>query len=222
MVLVDLTKEEIIERWKEDAYGLENEINSLSFSDRRRVGEKFDQRDFTPENIMKIIRDIYVKKEITKAQQDIVIADEHIRTIQGSDRQHLIEMLYAYFETGMYQRTWKGPGFPFPIKFSQTKGSCQDDIDVMMNISIIKISDEYEMLSEEAKNFVDTLPLIDLKNQVRAKYLKELLDEITEHDFCVALVSGPFIETAYHFLTLLDENIDGFDIETFETLSTHR
>jgi hypothetical protein len=145
---------------------------------------------------------------------------EKLRGLTGPDREHTIELLEALFRAGMYQRTWKGPTFGYPMRTIETRGSCQKDIEKKMTPELAKIQEEYDLLTD--KSIVNQLNLLYSTNTIYPQFLMEFVAETAQGNYCVGGGSTLMIETAYNYLTTMNVIIPNFDYNTFENLSTHR
>jgi hypothetical protein len=155
---------------------------------------------------------------LNKNQLNIV--ENEFRKLVGPDREHIIELFEALFRAGMYQRTWKGPGYPFPMKTVETRGSCQKDIEKKMTPELAKIDEEYEKLQD--KKLIDKTLLLYSANEIYPQQLMDFVRQTAAGNYCVGGGSGLMIETAYHYLQTLGIDISDFDYQEFEKISTHR
>jgi len=143
------------------------------------------------------------------------------------DRELLYHFFIQMFEAGMYQRTWKGPGHPYPLRSSETFGSCQSDISLAMTTPLNNMNDDLEAMNPELSNHVKKLACLwSAKDKsFMAESLKDMLKNIRDGHHCVGGYSTVLIETAYYYLTMLTNVqtlLPNFDYELFESLSTHR
>lgn len=149
------------------------------------------------------------------------------------DREILIKLFIELFYAGMYQRTWKGPGNPYPMTLAETRGSCQEQIDINMTTPINEFLDEFEEevegrtrehLSKKMKNVMLNAPLISNagREEPFTMTIVEFVMTAKKAEWCVGSGSANFIETAYFYLTLLKYKIPDFDMSKFDPESTHR
>jgi hypothetical protein len=134
-------------------------------------------------------------------------------------------MMKNLFEAGMAQRTWMGPGNPYPMKTSETRGCSQETIDIMMTPSLNAVNDEYEALTSDIRGLVNSLPIL---NYLEGKFVQgsesmmQFIREVREGDICVGYGSASLIYSAYYYLNKLGFEIPDFQFEKFEGESTHR
>ena len=158
------------------------------------------------------------------------------------------KMLTHLFNAGMYQRTWKGPGNPYPHTkeeadvFTQNVSS-QACIDLTMGPELSSFLEEYNSLSPNFMNFVSNFPsiyavvanpyqitpygqsMVNMIEQVIG--LRDDSGELRskpsyQGSMCVGGVSKIMIYSAYVYLRAMGLNIAGFDIERFYPESGHR
>ena len=148
------------------------------------------------------------------------VVDQELKALTGPDREHTVELFEALFRAGMYQRTWRGPNFPYPMKTVETKGSCQKDIEKKMTPELAKIDEEYEKLHD--KNLINKTLLLYSATEIYPQQLMDFIRQTSIGEFCVGGGSGLMIETAYHYLTTMGIIIPDFNYQEFEKASTHR
>lgn len=147
-----------------------------------------------------------------------------ILNLPDEDKEILIDIMIALFEAGMYQRTWKGPGHPYPYKKSDTKNSTLAEIECAMNPSFAEINELNDKLSPEAVIMFKNLPAVYKYIPLTYSIYKlwEFLEYTVKGDFCIAIGSAIMIETAISYLDILEIKIKNFNYDQFESDSTHR
>jgi len=159
------------------------------------------------------------------------------------------EMFFDLFYAGMKQRLWEGPGHPYPMKTSETRGSCQASIDREMapylshfnelrngqrqerdqNGNLI-LGESY--IPEALRYQINRLPLIyGINNGIPVPYSETIDYMVTQAitpdrsgtgQFCVGWLGSYMVLTGYFYLNVLDFKIPGFDVNKFESEGTHR
>ena len=142
-----------------------------------------------------------------------------IENLSEQDRPVFIEILLNVFEAGMYQRTWQGPGYPYPMKTEQTRQEC--DIPVLMTPSLNNIYDLVQGLSPDGKMIWGHLSVAD-RYGPSSQRLAPIIEDIRKAEYCIAMAQYFLIGSGYYYLTKLGVTIPGFDIDQFETMSTNR
>jgi hypothetical protein len=165
--------------------------------------------------IRKIVRMLTIAKGI-----DVEKTKQKLRELTGSDREHTIELFLALFRAGMYQRTWKGPAFGYPLKTIETQGSCQKDIEEKMTPELAKIDEEYELLKN--KTIINQTSMLYSADTIYPQRLLDFVSETAQGNFCVGGGSQLMIETAYNYLLAMGVTISNFNYQQFEGASTHR
>lgn len=143
------------------------------------------------------------------------------------DRNRLVSLFTHLFNAGMYQRTWQGPGHPYPMKYEQTRGCNLNVLAVNMTPELGMLMLDYAALTPAAKDVIDGLK--SLSYNEADKQVVETTSELiafirqTMNDkACIGFGSAYMIVSAYQYLKDLGVTIPGFDITRFETRSTHR
>jgi hypothetical protein len=151
------------------------------------------------------------------------VGAERLRMIPERD---LVERFFQrMFEAGMTQRRWLGPGNPYPMKYAETRGGCQADIEAGMTPILNDLLDILNSLSPESRAILENLPIVDYVSGLfgtRDMNIRTFLENIRNAEFCIAFGSSWMITTAAFYLSALDKTIPGFDIRQFEIESTHR
>jgi hypothetical protein len=145
---------------------------------------------------------------------------KQLQELKGSDREHSINIFRALFDAGMYQRTWKGPGFAYPLKSNETRDSCLRDIEKKMTPEFAKIESEYDKITK--KDVIEDLPLFFSVTELYPQKMMAFVRQTAEGNACIGGGSKMMIETGYNYLKILGVKIDGFDYSEFEGRSTDR
>lgn len=143
---------------------------------------------------------------------------ESIKKLKGEDKEKMIDVLNLLFEAGMYQRTWKGPGHPYPMKTSETAGSCLRDIESKMTPILTEALEKMESISVLS---VRGIPSI-FRGIPYTQSIMEFIRTTLGGNFCVGSGNEIMIATADYYLKLLGLEIEDFNINDFEYESTHR
>jgi len=129
----------------------------------------------------------------------------------------------SLFYAGMYQRVWRGPGYPFPMKTIQTSGSCLENIEAKMTPLLSKIRIDFEMMNPNDQNIIEKLPMLYVNiDEIYPEKIMDFVAEVGSGNFCIEMGNGLMISTAYHYLRYLGVRITDFNIDNFETASTSR
>ena len=147
--------------------------------------------------------------------------------LSEDDKSHLVNIFINFFETGMYQRTWKGPGNHWPLTYESTQGSCQEDIEIKIPPLLNDISDLVANLSPDALQIYLRLPVIDydLETNVfiaQSESLTTFESNTRIGDLCIGYGSRLMIYSSYFYLLSLNLSVEGFDLAKFNPSSTHR
>jgi hypothetical protein len=145
--------------------------------------------------------------------------------LSSSDQQHLIAIFRNMFSAGMYQRTWQGEGYPYPMTYEETKGFCTNDIEMRMTVPLNNIADEVLLLSPQGHQVYSSLSAI---NYIDGDFVRitmpvtRLIDDIHSAEMCIGFGSSLLVYTGYFYLQALGYTIDDFNITLFHPESTHR
>jgi hypothetical protein len=194
------------------------------------------QKQFPEEDVVKLLKmlveqdpmwilnfkektDSLVKKIALMTSKEGILED-----LSPKDIEIFIVMMKNLFEAGMYQRTWKGPGYGYPMNTRETKGSCQDAINQQMTIPLNNILDEFNNLSKEGRRIVNKKSLIYNagREELYPDSIMSFVRTTISGNFCVGGGSAMMIETAYYYLNKMNRKIEGFDYNKFQATSTHR
>ena len=154
----------------------------------------------------------------------IALVGDNLELLTDEDQEHVTKLLMSLFYAGMYQRTWKGPGNPYPLKTHETTGSCQEDIEGQMPPELNNVMDEFEKLTQDGKKIVNKLPLIYKASEgsIYSDNIIRFVNTTRRGDYCVGGGSQLMIETPYYYLRKMGIIIPDFDYPEFEAESTHR
>lgn len=152
-------------------------------------------------------------------------AKRAILSLSEDDKYHLVQIFRSLFATGMYQRTWRGEGYPYPMTYESTKGSCLNEIEVKMTEPLNKIQDEIMLLSPRGSQVFKSLFMV---NRIQDEFIttnnniNEFIGNIRRAKFCIAVGNSLMIYTSYYYLSILGYKIDNFDVDAFDPRSTNR
>lgn len=161
------------------------------------------------------------------------VGEEVLTILDQETKNKLIQLFKHLFDAGMYQRTWKGPGHPYPVKSGQSRGTGNKVTDqcIIDEHMTRELGAFYKLLNEDLtpqiRSIVKNLNMYNYGE----RYIKssELLGEYTSTVLhgqgvgaCVALAQSKFISSANRYLNILGYQIPGFDITQFEASSFHR
>lgn len=214
--------------------------------------------DFTPDfdeqrtKLLGIIS-IGLKNTLT-IERVIEILDQYVKMSQEGNStasqniEKFKQMLTHLFNAGMYQRTWQGPGNPYPhtaeeADVNQVKVNSQACIDIVMAPELSAFLEDFNGLETTFQSLVANFPAIynvkispyevspygqSMVNMVEQIIglrddSGELLEEPSyQGNMCVGGVSKMMIYSAYVYLKVLGFDIEGFDIKRFYPESGHR
>jgi hypothetical protein len=132
-----------------------------------------------------------------------------------ADEQYLIRLYLAWlFTYGMWMRFWKGPGYPWPVRWVEGGGGtelCETgrrDEHIFIQHGIrTALANAYEQAQYPGlRDWIEGLPLVDYNIRTGeahmatagATTLKTILDRIQLGDFCMAHGSDLILKTAYY------------------------
>lgn len=141
-----------------------------------------------------------------------------VTKFSGEEKEVAVKILFDLFYAGMYQRTWKGPAFTYPMKTEETLGSCQINIEKKMTPLLSEAKELIENFPLQYASMVQHAETVSMYGQT----IDEFLNQTLAGQWCVGGGSGLLIETAYYYLTKMNVPIPNFDYEEFEKESTHR
>lgn len=124
-------------------------------------------------------------------------------SLDEKDKDKLYQALILLFETGMYMRTWKGPGFPYPLKEQDTR---QGDPAEAVSKHLILVSNLMKEMSPEAEHLLLSLPMCFYNQreiEITNRNLLESWEAIIKSKACIRMISIKLIGTAYHYLFIL-------------------
>lgn len=146
----------------------------------------------------------------------------------------VVNMLHNLFRAGMYQRGWLGPNHPYPMKTKETVNVGQDYIDEKMNVELGKFMNQYGSLNDHDKGIMEKLVEIVYEKQSNGVYqtfselnvgIMNIVREVIEGTYCVAVASVYLIFSSHYYLTLLGVTSTTdmtLDLSAFEAKSTNR
>jgi len=190
----------------ENAFELDEETGFTSFRRPEKPTEVFPKKDV--KELFQLIqtqnpasyRNFAIKttpllKKLSKIL-GLKLTGDNLDLLNDEDREVVIELFVALFRAGMYQRTWQGPGNPYPLKTHETTGSCQEDIEGHMTPELNNVLDEFEKLSPDGKRIVEKIPLIFKASEahVYSDNVIRFMKETRKGDFCVGGGSQLMIE----------------------------
>jgi hypothetical protein len=137
------------------------------------------------------------------------------------DKNILRQWFMSVVDLGWYYRQWLGPGHPYPIKASQTRGTDGNPakyhtvagkrvLDTLTTMSKIAGA-----MSPQLREFITTIPELEYSNETftrREKTFYETLNEATNGIACIRVSSRPIITTATGYLKMIFEHEANFNL----------
>jgi len=138
-----------------------------------------------------------------------------------------VKLFISLFLTGMVQRRWLpdpndsvldlGPINPYPHKTVETQGGSLEDLEVSLTPYLNCLNDILKtsgaMLGRLSTRSLDS---------PGSQTIQQLVNEVREGKYCIAIASAVLIETGYWYLGEMKVEIPGFDWDKFESRSTQR
>lgn len=137
-------------------------------------------------------------------------------------REAIIQFFKELFEAGMYQRRWKGPDHPYPMKYHQTREGSLIDVELDMTPSLSRAKHILEGLPPNIREDLSSLPSVEINLEMKTDTIGQLLNGIIAHNYCIGFANASLISSAYYYLQALHIPIPNFVFGDFEAKSTHR
>lgn len=178
-----------------------------------------DRVDIT-KRILKGLQDNTIK--IEESQKCLDTFSSFDNKIKSSIGNYLLNVFYS----GMCMRRWKGPGYKYPLRESETlQKFCPDN-----NVSLL-INKGFQLLKSmdcKAVYFCNSLRVFQCasgkiieatEDEMEIRTLTDLIENTANGSICMRMASTLFIGTSYYFLnTLMDYSIPDFEIESLDTI----
>jgi hypothetical protein len=150
-----------------------------------------------------IINNNYIKlHERTNADKKFI---EYLKNQRLEEQDNVKRFFIELFECGMYMRRWKGPGFPYPIKESETLIDFDPEENVLTKINII--NNILDSLDSTTKNFCSHMNLCQYNSKNTIVFTQTMFEhhwaEIQNGQQCIRLASQLLIGTSYRYLRVL-------------------
>jgi len=171
-----------------------------------------------PDELVKQIDKVLVNyEEQLENDQDLI---DIIGTLTNNDS--IKDFLQHIFYIGMYMRRWKGEGYPFPLKDSDTHD--ENDPNNKVTDEIIISLNMLEKMHEINKNFCLNLKVCEYTNEGyldnKNTLFGTLFKNVISGDECIRTSSSKFIGTSYHYLRLLFKiTIPGINIRSLDKIA---
>ncbi len=165
--------------------------------------------------LMDRIQNINHAKLVAENQErELVELFDHL---DDTEAEKLKLFLITVFETGMYMRRWKGPGYTYPTSSKYTT----DDAGIYrINIakSLEKLREIYTSMFEGTSILISVMKSRNLNIVTNYSLAKAIID-IRSGQACVRVASLYLIATAHHYLILLFNHIEYHqDLMLLETI----
>ena len=174
--------------------------------------ERFSNHKEFPKLIDRI-NDIIIKHhEMDEYDEQLF---ERFSEFDEIEKDYIREVLFKIFETGMYMRRWKGPGYPYPLLSYETK-TTSDVFMIKLSEEINKLRTLIGDLSDDIQEFILSMRIYKYNNghELNRSHI-QFGDEwtlILKEASCIRVASAYFVGTGFHFLRVFfNETISGVD-----------
>ncbi len=137
-------------------------------------------------------------------------------------RQKIVDIFKHLFEAGMYQRRWKGPGHPYPMRYEETREGTLIDVEVDMTPSLGQIRELVLSLPKSVQEDLFSIPTIGSNLKTSSRTFGQFFDQTIRGKWCIGFGNATMVFTGYYYLKALRVFIPNFNIEEFDARSTHR
>lgn len=210
-----------------------NKIECLQLKQLAQFLLKFSVSNVTPDELNHLIREIDITiHAVEYAGVYNIEVKTQFRILNEEDKALLFKAFALLFDIGMYYRHWKGPGYPYPLTYSETlSANVFTTGEEAAFPAMIIFKDLYESLSPEASNFLNNLHIVNHKNgtieqsaettfkffwdklrgvEVLSRFenltqdekAKEVLSRLTG-DYCIRMASTIMVGTGHYYAFLL-------------------
>lgn len=160
-----------------------------------------------------------------REQLDIIFKNDldrkrEYREFSVTDQAFIDDFFRQVFNTGMYMRRWKGPGFPYPLNRENTMGPDPNDNVARSLENLVRNM----KIPPSIEKFIDTINPVEYKGAgktvSRNDLLMKYLNTLYKGEICIRMASTVLIGTAYrHFIFMKGEKIDGLDIDKLDLIA---
>lgn len=187
--------------------------------------------DETIEESRALVRSMdFVMVISTEKYQDVSNFFRTYRSFDNHIKENIQKCLLVLLETGMYMRTWKGPGEGYPL--AECPIDDQDLIDDNVITSVRSFNDEYDQLREHVD--IKSLPLFKFSSVGNTfEVSTDTFNGLTIGDrleiflggenerrisSCMRITSNWIVSTAYYYLNGIGKH-PGFDISALAMIA---
>ena len=111
----------------------------------------------------------------------------------------------------MYMRRWKGPGFPYPVKEADTRGT-----DLTYEV---KIKECVDVITNMLKTHHLYYRLYAIDNNRKEGHFVSIFEKVKDGKYCIRSASKRFIATAvWYRLLLMGQAWPDVDINTIDRI----
>ena len=140
--------------------------------------------------------------------------EDYFKTLEDEDKKNILKYLHKVFEIGMYTRTWKGPGYGYPMKIYEAYGKEQDFIITEEFINLHAIE---EVISHNGFKFIRSIPYFSNFGDVIHGSLYELLSLLEHNEFCIKEGNNLIIKSSSILLKkLYNKSIPYFELNKMD------
>lgn len=170
--------------------------------------------------LIDLMKDSELKTQIQNMYK-VSVAKLSLVNLSNQDKPIMKALMLKIFEAGMYQRTWKGPGTPYPLKYYQTN---QNEVDIPVNMTpvLYEILDLSNKLSVDGTDILNNLHTLNINGKSQTYLLMNIVRKVISAEFCIAVASTMFVISAYYYLKRMGDPISGFNIYDFDCRTTDR